>query len=157
MQTEWSAEWILDGPHTRARDLLQRSLKAQNLEICFELDLSADIQRRAGVRLSKTTVFGVACPFLLLEALVTGSDSALLFPVHIVLAEHRDSILVSILSSPAVRTSGLSPAISIPLHKTLVRLALAIESAGAHRSCEHGRVPAEDGPHEFEMEEAPAR
>ena len=157
MQTEWSNEWVLSGTHAKAKDTLKRALRAQSLEICFDLDLGAQVCRRSGVRLAKTSVLGVTCPFLLLEGLVSGTNAALFLPLHVAVAEYRGEVLVSILSSQAVRTSGIGPAIAIPLHKTLVRLSQALESAGARRTIGTETGFHEEIPAELHMEEVPSR
>jgi uncharacterized protein (DUF302 family) len=133
MQNEWSTEWVMSAPYSAATERLRRALKQGLLDICFEVDLGRKVRREAGVRLAKIAVFGVTCPFLLLEGLVGDSAAALFFPLHVMIAERGESVQVSVLSAAAVRTSGMSPAIAIPVHRTLVRLAQAIEGAGARR------------------------
>lgn len=123
----------MSGPYPAATERLRRALKQGLLDICFEVDLGREVRREVGVRLAKSGVFGVVCPFLLLEGLVGDSAAALFFPIHLVIADRGDSVQVSVLSAAAVRTSGISPAITIPVHRTLVRLAQAIEGAGAQR------------------------
>lgn len=123
----------MSGPYSAATERLRRAFKQGLLDICFEVDLGREVRREVGVQLAKVGVFGVACPFLLLEGLVGDSAAALFFPIHVAIAEHGDSVQVSVLSAAAVRTSGISPAITIPVHRTLVRLAQAIEGVGAQR------------------------
>lgn len=124
----------MSGPYSAATERLRRALKQGLLDICFEVDLGREVRREVGVRLAKIAVFGVACPFLLLEGLVGDSAAALFFPIHVVIAERGGSVQVTVLSPAAVRTSGISSAITIPVHRTLVRLAQAIEGVGAQRS-----------------------
>lgn len=133
MQNRWSSDWVISVPHGAACDRLRRALKDGFLDICFEVDLGREVRRESGVGLAKTRVLGVACPFLLLEGLVGDSAAALFFPLHVAIVERGESVQISILSSAAVRSSGISAPIAIPLHRTLARLAQAIESAGAHR------------------------
>lgn len=120
-------------PHSAVCERLRRALKNGSLDICFEFDLAGEVRRESGVRLARTLVLGVACPFLLLEGLVGDSAAALFFPLHVAIVERAESVQISILSSAALRSAGISAAIAIPLHRTLARLAQAIESAGAHR------------------------
>ena len=133
MQNEWSTEWVMSGPYSAATERLRRALKQGLLDICFEVDLGREVRREVGVQLPRIGVFGVVCPFLLLEGLVGDSAAALFFPIHVVIAERGDSVQVSVLSAAAVRASGISPAPTIPVHRTLVRLPPAIPGAGRQR------------------------
>jgi hypothetical protein len=98
------------------------------LEIAFDGDLAERVQRRTGVRLSRISVFGVYCPFLLLEGIGADPAAALLRPKHVVIRESRGSAVVSVAPPPALRTSGLPPAIAIPIHRS--RLSQALEDVG---------------------------
>lgn len=86
------------------------------------------------MRLSKITVLGVCCPFQLLEGLVADPSGALFQPLHLVISESQGLTQVSVLSGAAVRASGVTPAGSIPLHRTIARVVQALDSTGARRT-----------------------
>jgi len=133
MRTDWNSDWVLNGTHSQAKERVRKALNSLGLEIAFDADLAELVQRRTGVRLSRISVFGVCCPFLLLEGIGADPAAALLQPMHLVISESRGSAVVSIVSPAALRTSGVPPVVAIPIHRTLSRLAQALEGAGARR------------------------
>ncbi len=133
MGDEWSNEWILSGTYLHAREQLRRALKDSALEICFESDLTAVVGRVTGVRLARTCVFGVTCPFQMLEALASDREVSLCLPLHLVVSEDRDFAHILTDSSAGVRKSAVTPMVAMPIHRTLVLLNQALELAGDTR------------------------
>lgn len=89
-----------------------------------------------------------------LEGIGADPAATLLQPMHLVIRESRDSAVISIVSPAALRTSGVPPVVAIPIHRTLSRLAQALEGAGARRIVTH-RVEAvpDDDPVQLRCEE----
>lgn len=132
MSVECSYNLVLEQPYDQARRRILASLKEQGLQVAFDFDAANGILRSAGVRLPKFSALGVSCPYQLLEALVADSAAAVFFPLHIVLAEQGTETQMRILAPQALRAAGVSPAISIPVHRTLRRICEALTSIGAH-------------------------
>lgn len=145
MRTDWNSDWVLKGTHSQAKERVRKALNGLGLEIAFDADLAELLQRRTGVRLSRISVFGVCCPFLLLEGIGADPAATLLQPMHLVIRESRDSAVISIVSPAALRTSGVPPVVAIPIHRTLSRLAQALEGAGARRIVTHRVEDVPDG------------
>lgn len=133
MGSEWSNAWILKGTYLHAREQFRRALKVSALEVCFESDLAAVVRSATGVRLTRTCVFGVTCPFQMLEALVCDREVSLFLPLHVVVSEDRECTHILTVSSTGVRKSGVTPMVAMPIHRTLVLLNQALEIAGATR------------------------
>lgn len=154
MRTDWNSDWVLKGTHSQAKERIRKALNSLGLEIAFDANLAELVRRRTGVRLSRISVFGVCCPFLLLEGIGADPAAALLQPMHVVIRESRGSAVVSVVSPAALRTSGLPPAVAIPIHRTLSRLSQALEGVGARRRVTStGESASDDDPIQFRCEE----
>lgn len=134
MSPDWNTDWVIEAPHSRSKVQVRDALISLGLEVAFDLDVAKLLERRTGVRLSRITVLGVCCPFQLLEGVVAAPASALLQPLHVVITEMHGSTHISVLSVAALRASGVTPDTAIPLHRTIVRVTDALESAGARRT-----------------------
>ncbi|MBI4905171.1 MAG: hypothetical protein HY820_16165 [Acidobacteria bacterium] len=132
MNPECSYTLVLNQPYEQARGRIRAMLEKQGLQIAFDFDLAGGILRTAGVRLPKCSVLGVDCPYELLEAFVADGAAGVFFPLHVVLSEHGPETQARILAPQALRTAGVSAAISIPVHRTLRRVGEALTSVGAH-------------------------
>jgi uncharacterized protein (DUF302 family) len=132
MNLECSSTLVLNRPYAQARKQILATLKEQGLQVAFEFDVASGIRRSAGVRLPKSSVLGVGCPYQLLEAFVADCAAAVFFPLHVAVSEHGPETQVRILSPQVLRSAGVSPAISIPVHRTLRRIREALASIGAH-------------------------
>jgi hypothetical protein len=126
MSPDWNTDWLIEAPHSRSKVQVRDALISLGLEVAFDLDVAKLLERRTGVRLSRITVLGVCCPFQLLEGVVAAPASALLQPLHVVITEMHGSTHISV--------SGVTPDTAIPLHRTIVRVTDALESAGARRT-----------------------
>ncbi|HRJ17384.1 MAG TPA: hypothetical protein PLF84_00005 [Bryobacteraceae bacterium] len=156
MNLECSYTLVLNQPYDQARRRMLTTLKEQGLQVAFDFDVASGILRSAGVRLPKSSVLGVGCPYQFLEAVVADGAAAVFFPLHVVLSEHGPDTQVRILAPQALRAAGVTPAISIPVHRTLRRIREALASIGAHSAkCTHeGRSPLEnEAPDEILLEE----
>ncbi len=134
MGSEWSNAWILRGTYLHAREQMRRALRVSALEVFFESDLAAVVRCATGIRLERTCVFGVTCPFQMLEALVCDREMSLFFPMRVVVSEDRDCSHILTVCSAGIRKSGVTPMVTIPIHRTLVLLNQALEIAGATRA-----------------------
>ncbi len=147
---------VLDEPSDQARRRILAALKEHGLRVEFDFDVASGIQRSSGVKLARCSVLGVGCPYQLLEAFVADGAAAAFFPLHVAIAEHGRQTLVRTLAPQALRAAGVTPAISIPVHRTLRRIREALASIGAHSAkCTHeGRSPLEnEAPDEILLEE----
>jgi uncharacterized protein (DUF302 family) len=145
MSLEWSNSLILGQPYDKARRRIRAALEKRGLQIAFDFDVAEGILRSAGVRLPKSCALGVVCPYQLLEAVVADGSSSVFLPLHVVLIEQERKTLVRLLAPTSFRGAGISPAISIPLHRTLVRIREVLASVDAR--------PVRDAPspqHQFE-------
>ena len=145
MNLECSYTLVLNQPYDQARRRILVTLKEQGLHVTFDFDVARGILRSAGVRLPKSSVLGVGCPYHILEAFVADGSAAVFFPLHVVLSEHGPETQVRILAPQALRGGGVTPAISIPVHRTLRRIREALASIGAHsaKRTHEGRPPQE--------------
>lgn len=146
MNLECSYTLVLNQPYDQARRRILTTLKEQGLQVAFDFDVASCICRSAGVRLPKSSVLGVGCPYQLLEAFVADGAAAIFLPLHVVLSEHGPETQVRILAPQALRAAGVTPAISIPVHRTLRRINEALASIGAHsaKRTHEGRSPVEN-------------
>lgn len=132
MNLECSYAMVFNQSYDQARRRILTTLKEQGLQVAFDFDVASGILRSAGVRLPKSSVLGVGCPYQFLEAFVADGAAAVFFPLHVVLSEHGPETLVRLLAPQALRAAGVTPAISIPVHRTLRRIREVLASAGAH-------------------------
>ena len=145
MNLEWSNTLILGRPYDLARRRIRAALEKQGLQIAFDFDVTEGILRSAGVRLPRSCTLGVICPYQLLEAVVADGSSAVFLPLHVVLTEQKGETVVRHLAPTWFRGAGIGPAISVPLHRTLMRIREALASVDAR--------PLKDAPspqHQFE-------
>lgn len=131
MNLECSNTLVLNQPYDQARRRILAALKEHGLQVAFDFDVASGILRSAGVRLPKSSVLGVGCPYQFLEAFVADGAAAVFFPLHVVLSEHGPETQVRILAPQALRAAGVTPAITIPVHRTLRRIREALASIGA--------------------------
>ncbi len=136
---------VLNQPYDQARRRILATLREQGLQVAFDFDVASSILRSSGVRLPKSSVLGVECPYLLLEAFVADGAAAVFFPLHVVLSEHGPETQVRVLAPQTLRAAGVTPAISIPVHRTLRRISEALASVRAHstKRSDEGRPPQE--------------
>lgn len=132
MNLECSYTLVLNQPYDQARRRILTILKERGLQVAFDFDVASSILRSSGVGLPKSSVLGVGCPYQFLEAFVADGAAALFFPLHVVLFEHGQEIQVRILAPQTLRAAGVTPAISIPVHRTLRRIRETLASIGAH-------------------------
>lgn len=132
MNLDCSYTLILNRPYDQVRRRILATLKEHGFLIAFDFDVAGGIWRAAGVRLPKSSVLGVGCPYNLLEAFVADAAAAVFFPLHVVLAEHGPETQVRILAPQVLRAAGVAPAILIPVHRTLLRIHEALIAAGAY-------------------------
>lgn len=152
MSPDWNTDWVIEAPHSRSKVWVRDALVSFGLEVAFDLDVARLLERRTGVRLSKITLLGVCCPFQLLEGVVADPASALLQPLHVVVAEVHGLTHISVLSVAAMRAAGVTPDTAIPLHRTIVRVTDALESAGARRTNSNGDLAwPSDSPIQFKL------
>jgi hypothetical protein len=59
------------------------------------------------------------------------SCAAVFLPLHVVLSEHGPECEVRLLAPQVLRAAGLTPAVSIPAHRTLRRIREVLISIGA--------------------------
>ena len=146
MNLEFNTTLVLNQPYDQARRRILAVLKKQCLQVAFDFDVAGSILRSAEVRLPKSSVLGVGCPYQLLEAFVADGAAAVFLPLHIVLSEHGSETQVRMLAPQALRAAGVSPAISIPVHRTLRRIHEALASIGIHSANRRheGRSPLEN-------------
>lgn len=146
MNLECSNTLVLNQPYDQARRRILAALKQHGLLVAFDFDVAGGILRSAGVRLPKSSVLGVSCPYQLLEAFVADGAAAVFFPLHVVLSQHGPQSQVRILAPQALRAAGVTPAISIPVHRTLRRISEALASIGAYsaKRTYEGRSPVEN-------------
>ena len=123
---------VLDEPYDQARRRILATLKGHGLRVEFDFDVTSGIERSSGVKLAKSSVLGVGCPYQLLEAFVADGAAAIFFPLHVAIAEHGRQTLVRTLAPQVIRSAGVAPAIAIPIHRTWRRLREALASIGAH-------------------------
>lgn len=131
MNLECSYAMVLNQPYGQARKRILTTLKEQGLQVAFDFDVASGILRSAGLRLPKSSVLGVGCPYQFLEAFVADGGAAVFFPLHVVLSEHGPETQVRILAPQVLRAAGVTPAISIPVHRTLRRIREVLGSLGA--------------------------
>lgn len=129
---ECSYTLVLTQPYNRARRRILAALRDQGLQLAFDFDVASGILRSAGVKLPKSSVLGVGCPYQFLEAFVADAAAAVFFPLHVVLSEHGAETRVRILALQTLREAGVTPAISIPVHRTLGLIREALVSIGAY-------------------------
>lgn len=156
MNLECSNTLVLNQPYDQARRRILTTLKEQGLQVAFDFDVASSILRSSGVRLPKSSVLGVGCAYQFLEAFVADGAAALFFPLHVVLSEHGQETQVRILAPQTLRAAGATPAISIPVHRTLRRIRETLASIGAHSAnrTHGGRSPLEnEAPGEILQEE----
>lgn len=156
MNLEFSYTLVLSQPYVQARRRILAMFKEQGLQVAFDFDVASGILRSVGVSLPKSSVLGVGCPYQFLEAIVADGAAAVFFPLHVVLSEHGLETQVRILAPQALRSAGVTPAISIPVHRTLRRIREVLTSIGAHsaKSTHEGRLPLEnETPDEILQEE----
>lgn len=130
---------ILEGSYTlalaqlydQARARVLTTLKQRELHLAFDFDVASSIFRTVGVKLARSSVLGVSCPYQFLEAFVADPAAAVFFPLHLVLSEHGPETQVRVLAPQTLRAAGITPAISIPVHRTLERIREALASIGA--------------------------
>lgn len=146
MNLECHYTLVVNQPYDQARRRILATLKEQGLQVAFDFDVASGIRRSAGVRLPNSSVLGVSCPYQFLEAFVADAAAAVFFPLHMVLSAHGPETQVRILAPQALRAAGVTPAISIPVHRTLRRIREALASSGAHstRRTTEGWTPVED-------------
>ena len=146
MNRECSYTMVLNQPYGQARRRILTTLKERGLQVVFDFDAASGILGSAGVRLPKSSVLGVCCPYQFLEAFVADGAAAVFFPLHVVLSEHGPETQVRILATQALRAAGVTPAITIPIHRTLSRISEALVSIGAHsvKQTYEGRPPLEN-------------
>jgi uncharacterized protein (DUF302 family) len=113
MNLECTQTLVLDLPYDQARKRIVAALKEHGLQVAFNFDVADGILRSSGVRLPKSSVLGV---FL---------------PLHVVLSEHGTECEVRLLAPQVLRAAGLTPAVSIPAHRTLRRIREVLISIGA--------------------------
>ena len=87
MNLECSYTLVLNQPYHQARRRILSTFKEQGLQVAFDFDVAGGILRSAGVRLPKSSVLGVGCPYQFLEAVVADGAAAVFFPLHVVLSE----------------------------------------------------------------------
>jgi len=145
MNLECSCTLVLPQPYDQARKRILATLKNRCLLVAFDFDVASGILRSAGVRLPKSSVLGVDCPYQLLEAFVADAASAVFFPLHVVLTEHGLETQVRILAPQVLRAAGVTPAIAIPVHRTLRRIREALAAIGAYSAMRmhEGQLPVE--------------
>lgn len=145
MNLESTQTLVLDLPYDQARRRILAALKEQGLQVSFDFDVANGILRTSGVRLPKSSVLGVGCPYQLLEALVADGCATVFLPLHVVLSEHGPGCEVRLLAPQVLRAAGLTPAISIPTHRTLRRIREVLISIGARstKRAHDGRLAAE--------------
>jgi uncharacterized protein (DUF302 family) len=131
MNLECTQTLVLDLPYDQARKRIVAALKEHGLQVAFNFDVADGILRSSGVRLPKSSVLGVGCPYQLLEALVADGCAAVFLPLHVVLSEHGTECEVRLLAPQVLRAAGLTPAVSIPAHRTLRRIREVLISIGA--------------------------
>lgn len=132
MNLECSHTLFLNQPYDQARRRVLAKLKEQGLQVAFDFDVASGLCRSAGVRLPNSSVLGVSCPYQFLGAFVADAAAAVFFPLHVVLSAHGPETQVRILAPQALPAAGVTPAISIPVHRTLGRIREALASCGAH-------------------------
>lgn len=147
MNLECSYTLVLSQPYVQARRRILAMFRDKGLHVAFDFDVANCILRSAGVSLPKSSVLGVGCPYQFLEAFVADGAAAVFFPLHVVLSEHGPETHVCILAPQALRAAGVTPAISIPVHRTLRRIREALALVGAHSA---NRTPEGLSPLEIE-------
>ena len=131
MMFECSYSLTLAQPYDQARRRILATLKHRGLQLAFDFDVASGILRSVGVKLPRSSVLGVGCPYQFLEAFIADPAAAVFFPLHVVLSEHGPETQVRILAPQTLLVAGISPAISIPVHRTLGRIREALASIGA--------------------------
>lgn len=145
MSHECSSALVLPYPYDQARRRILTTLKEQGLQVAFNFDVASGIVHSALVRLPKSSVLGVACPYQFLGAVVADGAAAVFFPVHVVLSEHLLETHVRILAPQVLRAASVTPAIAIPVHRTLRRILEALAALGAYTAtrAQEGQLPPE--------------
>jgi uncharacterized protein (DUF302 family) len=121
---------VLDQPYDQARRRILAALKERGLRVEFDFDVASGIQRSSGVKLAKSAVLGVGCPYQLLEAFVADGAAAVFLPLHVAIAEHGRQTLVRTLAPHVLRSAGVAPAIAIPVYRTLRRIRESLDALG---------------------------
>lgn len=121
---------VLDQPYDQARRRILAALKEHGLRVEFDFDVASGIRRSSGVKLAKSSVLGVGCPYQLLEAFVADGAAAVFFPLHVAIAEHGRQTLVRTLAPQVLRSAGVAPAIAIPIHRTWRRIRESLDAIG---------------------------
>jgi uncharacterized protein (DUF302 family) len=140
---------VLDQPYDQARRRILAALKEHGLQVEFDFDVASGIQRWSGVKLAKSSVLGVGCPYQLLEAFVADGAAAVFFPLHVAIAEHGRQTVVRTLAPQVLRSAGVVPAIAIPIYRTWRRIRESLDSIGIRAIAR-----AHGGPSHFDREVA---
>ncbi len=125
---------VLDQPYDQARRRILAALKEHGLRVEFDFDVASGIRRSSGVKLAKSSVLGVGCPYQFLEAFVADGAAAVFFPLHVAIAEHGQQTLVRTLAPQVLRSAGVAPAIAIPIHRTWRRIRESLDAIGIRAS-----------------------
>jgi uncharacterized protein (DUF302 family) len=108
---------------------VRRILKEHSWNIPAELDISRSVKEELGLDAGPCRILCIDCP-LLLETMVIDRTAGILLPLHVVLSARDASTLVHVLGPAAVRGTGLSIGVAIPLMKLLNRLAESLSCIG---------------------------
>ncbi len=124
--------YVLDEVHSRAVRRLRSALRRDGLQVVAEMDLGDTIRHELGLELASCRVLCVACPYLLLQAIVTDAATATRVPLHIVLAEDGRRTRIHLPTAPRTY-GGAAASLDGKVDELVHRIVRCLESAGAYR------------------------
>jgi len=134
--------YVIEERFDKAVRLIRNALRAQELSVPGEFDVTDTIAPHPGKKPGPSKVLLVDSPLLLFEALALDRAAGVFFPLHILISADGDQTQVVCVEPTSLFEVRLPAGSSQPLAVLRSRVAMALESVVSRSDPHHGRPAA---------------